>query len=100
MQARVWQAYTQLGQEIPAAVSPVGAAWAEAVRRDRTVDLWARDGRHPSLTGSYLAACVFHAQLVHRDPAGSGYTAGLPTERARMLQHVAADVVREWYGHP
>jgi hypothetical protein len=94
MQARLAWGYSNLAAELDAALAPVGLAWAEALERDPHLELWS-DGRHPTLSGSYLAACVFYALLSGRDPSGSEFTAGLAPSEARFLQDVAADVVAE-----
>jgi hypothetical protein len=93
MQERLTWGYSDLADELEAAVAPVGLAWAEALRRNPDVELWTSDGRHPSLAGSYLGACVFYALLSGRDPARSEFTAGLAPSEARFLQEVAMDVV-------
>jgi hypothetical protein len=95
MQAHLAWSYSKLAAELDAALAPVGLAWAEALERDPDLELWTGDGRHPSLSGSYLAACVFYALLSGRDPSGSAFTAGLEPSEARFLQDVAADVVAE-----
>jgi uncharacterized protein DUF4886 len=95
MQSRLEEGYSDLGRELGAGVAPVGLAWAEALRRRPQLELWASDGRHPSLRGSYLAACVFYAVLSHREPTASRFTGELPQADARFLQRVAADVVRD-----
>jgi len=63
MQARLSSGYSRLGEELGATVAPAGPAWAEALRREPSLELWAGDGEHPSLLGSYLAACVFYGLL-------------------------------------
>jgi hypothetical protein len=93
MQARLQESYSSLGADLSAAIAPVGVAWSEALRRSPEVGLWADDGMHPSMAGSYLSACVFYALLSGRSPAGSGFTAALEPEQARFLQRVAADVM-------
>jgi uncharacterized protein DUF4886 len=93
MQLRLAEGYGELARELSAELAPVGLAWREALRRDPGIDLWAEDGKHPSLAGSYLAACVFYAILSGRDPAGSDFTAELPPTEARFLQDVAFDVL-------
>jgi uncharacterized protein DUF4886 len=93
MQARLEEGYADLAATLATPVAPVGLAWAEALRRDPDVDLWAGDGRHPSRLGSYLTACVFYAILTGRDPVANGFTAGIAPSEARLLQQVAADVV-------
>ena len=92
MHARLAWGYTYLARDLSAALAPVGLAWAEARGRRPEVDLWAGDGRHASLAGSYLAACVFYAMLSGRDPSASHFTAGLDEADARFLKDVAAEV--------
>ncbi len=92
MQARLQEGYDELGAKLSAQVVPVGLAWQQALRSRPSLPLWADDGRHPSLLGSYLAACVFYARLTGRSPTASGFTAGLDPAQARWLQQVAWDV--------
>jgi hypothetical protein len=93
MQARLADGYAELADELSADVAPVGLAWEEALHRQPGLDLWKHDGGHPSKEGSYLAACVFYADLTGRDPRDSSYTSGLDEAQARFLQDVAYDVV-------
>jgi hypothetical protein len=92
MQARLAEGYSKLGAELGAGVAPAGLAWAEALRRRPGLGLWADDGRHPGRNGSYLVACVFYAALTGRDPARSGFTAGIGDGQAHFLQQVAESV--------
>ena len=83
-----------MSDALSADLAPVGLAWSAALRDQSDIDLWKRDGRHPTKAGSYLAACVFYRELTGRDPLGSDYTAGL--DDARFLQLLAGDVVDEY----
>ena len=96
MQVRLRQGYETLAATLSSEVAPVGVAWASAVGSRPGLDLWKRDGHHPSRAGSYLAACVFYRQLTGRDPLNSSYLGGLDTEDARFLQLTAGDVVDEY----
>jgi hypothetical protein len=92
MQVRLAEGYSKLGAELGARVAPAGLAWAEALRREPGLNLWADDGQHPGRSGSYLAACVFYAALTGRDPARSRFTAGIEDGQARFLQQVAENL--------
>jgi hypothetical protein len=92
MQTRLAEGYRDLAAELGAEVASVGLAWAEALRRKPGLELWKRDGAHPSRSGSYLAVCVFYAVLSGRDPTKSTFTAGLDPAETRFLQDVASDV--------
>ncbi|HWL65375.1 MAG TPA: hypothetical protein VNP73_05310 [Actinomycetota bacterium] len=93
MTNRLREGYEILGNELGAEVAPVGLAWAEAMRRDPTIDLWTAGGKYPSVIGSYLTACVFHQVLSEEDPGTSPFTGDLSPHQARFLQDVARDVV-------
>ncbi len=56
------------------------------------------DPKHPSIRGTYLAACIFYAALWGTSPVGLSYMAGLPPDEATFLQQVAWDTVQAFYG--
>jgi hypothetical protein len=93
MQDTLAAAYTEISQELEALLSPVGNAWAQAVILDSTIDLWQSDGSHPTLQGSYLAACTFYATSFNSNPMGLAYTGGLTLEQAAFLQYAAWTIV-------
>ena len=93
MQAGIEVGYLEVAGEIGAMVAPAGVAWQSALEGDPQLQLWQRDGIHPSPEGTYLAACVFYATLLGQSPEGASYLAGLPEETARYLQAVAAETV-------
>jgi hypothetical protein len=90
MQTRLHAGYGAGAAELPASVARVGLAWAAAHRSHPELRLWARDGKHPSRAGSYLAPCVLYAVLSERDPRRSAFTAGLGRGTATLLRDVAA----------
>jgi hypothetical protein len=98
MTAELAEAYTRLGNENGALVIPAGLAFANALRQRPRLNLYAGDKRHPSLAGTYLAACTVYASLFKRSPADLSYTAGLDPGTARFLQTVAWDTVQAYYG--
>ena len=59
--------------------------------RDRS--LYTNDGSHPSLEGSYLAACTHYSSMYHSSPVGATYTAGIDSSIASLLQQAAAIAV-------
>ncbi len=106
-------AYDSIARELGAILAPVGPAGQLARQRSPGLELYAKDGSHPSPAGSYLVACVLLTSLfpeAARDlpPEVSGHavsTAGvvdtnpstvlvaLPAEEARSLQNLAREVV-------
>lgn len=95
MGARIDDAYTQLGAELGVDVLPVGRAFAAVTAEHPEIALRVADGRHPTLAGTYLAACVVHACLHGAPSAPLAYTADLDADTARRLQAIAARVAVE-----
>lgn len=89
MTAALAAQYTAAGQANGALVIPAGLAFARAVAARPDVDLYVADKRHPSLAGTYLAACTTVATLWGQSPVGASYTAGLPVDVALALQTAA-----------
>ena len=98
MTAQLAEAYTRAGNEDGAFVVPVGLAFAESIKRRADLNLYAADKRHPSMAGTYLAACTLYAALLKRSPVGLKYTAGLDDATAKHLQTVAWDTVQDYFG--
>ena len=101
MQAQLDAGYRGIADELHVPVAPVGDAWAAVVQADRAADLWQADGSHPTMTGTYLAACVFYASIFEQSPVGLGYSADLSGETVRALQSAAAvEVIQNPQGWP
>jgi hypothetical protein len=97
MTAQLAEAYTVAGNENNALVIPAGLAFARAVGKQPELNLYAPDKRHPSLAGTYLAACTAFAALTGRSPVGNSYVAGIDEPTARFLQIVAWETVQDYY---
>src|SRR5262249_48161657 len=63
-------AYNTIGGELGAIVVPVGLAWQRFLAGHDGPVLHDRDQSHPTLAGSFLAACVFFATLWNQSPVG------------------------------
>ena len=57
------EVYTQVGDELKAIVVPAGLAWQQCRREEPKIVLHDKDKSHPTLAGTYLAACAFYATL-------------------------------------
>ncbi|MEI6122442.1 MAG: DUF4886 domain-containing protein [Bacteroidota bacterium] len=93
MQASIRSTYLQMSQTLHAAVAPVGVAWKKVRNEGDSIELYNADESHPSLAGSYLAACTFYASMFHKSPLGGAYPAGLNPATALHLQQYANKVV-------
>lgn len=93
MNGRLRDAYLRIADSANAAVSPVGVAWKYVRDNQPNINLYQQDGSHPSLEGSYLAACVFYTSLFHKASTGSTYNPGIDPSTATILQAVASSIV-------
>ncbi len=91
MNLRLRNAYLRISDSAEASVAPIGVAWKYVRDNYPTINLYSGDGSHPSLEGTYLAACGFYASLFRKSPVGATYTAGLSATVAAQLQ-VAAEI--------
>ncbi len=74
-------------------MSPVGAVWRELRTNFPEIDLYSDDGSHPSLAGSYAAACAFYTMIYKKDPSAISWNATLPETDAHNIRIVARSIV-------
>jgi len=89
--------YEKAGRANNALVVPAGLAFAESVRKRPALSLIVADKRHPSLEGTYLAACTVLASVYKVNPVGNRYTAGLSADVAAHLQAVAWETAQAFH---
>jgi hypothetical protein len=97
MSAQLAEEYTIAGNDNDALVIPAGLAFAKASAKRPELELYQPDKRHPTLLGTYLAACTSYAAIYKESPVGNPYTAGIDAATARFLQVVAEETVREYF---
>jgi len=89
-QQAITDAYAGIGRELAATVVPVGLAWQRFLGKHDEPVLHDRDQSHPTLAGSYLAACVFLAVLFRESPVGAdAEVVGLREKDLTLLQKAA-----------
>lgn len=92
--------YINSGNNIDALVIPVGLAFKRAYTLKPKIQLHkAFDGTHPSLLGTYLAACVVYASVYQDTTVGLKYDyfGKVSQKDALFLQTVADDTVDEFF---
>lgn len=96
MTQQLADAYTSVARANGAMVIPAGLAFAKAIAKRPSLELYVPDKRHPSLAGTYLAAATMLGAVSGKSPVDSTYTAGLDPELARFLRETAWETVREY----
>ena len=94
MQERLRDSYLTMGLDNNASVSPVGVAFKNSISLDSTIDLYTSDNSHPSIYGSYLAACTFYSTIFKKSSVGCSYKPNAINQSdALFLQQVASSTV-------
>ena len=94
MQERLRDSYLTMGLDNNASVSPVGIAFKNSISLDSTIDLYTSDNSHPSIYGSYLAACTFYSTIFKKSSVGCSYKPNaINPSDALFLQQVASSTV-------
>ncbi len=94
-QKRITDAYVSIGEELDARVIPVGVAWEKCIGGAGCPTLHDKDMSHPTLAGSYLAACVFLAVLFGESPVGiATELKGVSRSEIELLQATAWSTAR------
>jgi PKD repeat protein len=101
MNDRLRLAYLRFVDSTESSVAPVGVAWRYVRDNHPTIQLYSGDGSHPSVAGTYLAACTFYASLFRKSPVGASYLSTLDATTAGILQSAAAlcvlDSLETWH---
>jgi len=97
MTAQLAAEYVKAGKQNNALVVPAGLAFARSIALRPDLNLYVADKRHPSLMGTYLAACTVVASVYKTNPVGLKYTAGLSPEVAAHLQSVAWETAQAFH---
>jgi hypothetical protein len=89
--------YVKAGKANNALVVPAGLAFANSIAKRPDLNLYVEDKRHPSLMGTYLAACTVAASVYKVNPVGLKYSAGLTADVAAHLQAVAWETAQAFH---
>ena len=94
MQERLRTRYLEMAFLHDASCSPVGMAWKKYIAMDSTLNLYSPDNSHPSIYGSYLAACTFYSAIFKKTAVGSTYwPTAIDSLTALSLQQIGSSTV-------
>jgi hypothetical protein len=85
--------YRMMAADNQAILSPVGSVWRYLRQNYPQLELYSPDGSHPSVAGTYAAACSFYTAFFRKDPASVSYNPGIPTAEAYVIRAAARAVV-------
>jgi len=81
-QAAYNRQFARLSAELKAPIAPVGIAWESLRKQGTELD----DGSHPTVTGSYLTACVFVATIYGRSTHKAVYNFEVHFDEAQFYR--------------
>lgn len=92
MQERINDTYLKLTREHNTLVAPVGIVWKDMRAQHPDVGLY-KSERHPSKTGSYLAACVFFTTFFAEPCVGADVPSRVSTKDAEKIQQLSDNIL-------
>ncbi len=92
--------YQMMASQNDAIVSPVGQVWNYIRTNHPEIELYQTDESHPSVAGTYLAACTFYSTVFRKDPTAVTFFAGLSSVDAIKIQNAVKlhvfDSLEKW----
>jgi len=93
--------YMKMATDNNALVSPVGVVWKYLRTMHPEIELYATDGSHPSVAGSFAAACSFYSVILRKNPVAITYNFGLTDTVARNIKEAVKllvyDSLSKWF---
>ncbi|HET8839386.1 MAG TPA: PKD domain-containing protein [Flavobacteriaceae bacterium] len=85
--------YRMMAENNDAILSPVGAVWKHIRQNLPEIELYQADNSHPSVAGTYAAACSFYTVLFRKDPTLITFNSTLSDTEAENIRTAAKLVV-------
>jgi hypothetical protein len=93
MQSRIENQYLRFADLLNTRVSPVGIVWKDIRENHPYINLYDADDHHPSLNGSYLAACTFYTSIFGESAYKNTIEINIPIEERNSIELAAAKIV-------
>jgi hypothetical protein len=85
--------YTMMADDNHAILSPVGALWRYIRQNHPLIELYQSDESHPSVAGTYAAACAFYTVLFRKDPNLISFNSSLSASDAATIRAAAKTLI-------
>lgn len=94
MDSMLYERYMYMAESNDASVCPVGRVWRHLRRNNPEIELYQSDGSHPSVAGTYAAACAFYVMFFNESPDSIAYApSGLDVQTAQSIRLAVNEVV-------
>lgn len=95
MQNRLRTSYKLFADTVNDIMAPVGEAFRKSIASNSLINLYLADESHPSVEGTFLAACVFYETLFQKSVLSATYNPGLSNSDLTFLQQTAHQTVSD-----
>jgi PKD repeat protein len=93
--------YRMMADSNHAILSPVGAVWHYVRQHFPAIELYQSDESHPSVAGTYLAACTFYTTMYRKDPSHIQFYSTVSKPEALNIQSavklIVFDSLMNWH---
>lgn len=93
--------YMFVADSLKALASPVGAVWRNIRQNYPSIELFQSDESHPSVAGTYAAACCFYATIFRKDPTLIAFNSTVPATDAAIIRNavklIVYDSLSNWH---
>lgn len=93
MQQRIRNQYLRFADLLDTRVSPVGEVWKSLRANYPELNLYHPDKMHPSIYGSYAAACTFYAAVFGESPLRNSAILPIEPNVRQIIEYTASQVV-------
>ena len=93
MDSMLFERYMYMGRTYDASICPVGRVWRYLRTNNQEIQLYASDGSHPSVAGTYAAACAFYTMIFHKSPLNITFRPKIEDLHAQAIRDAVQTVV-------
>lgn len=93
MQSVIEKEYLRFADVFSVGVVPVGGVWRRVREKHPTINLYNEDLYHPSIEGSYLAACTFYSSIFRVSSVNNTAISSLSKELRYSIETSASQAV-------
>lgn len=96
MQNKVGENYMWMARDFNTVVSPVGFVWQDVRTKMKNLNLYAEDGKHPNLYGSYIAASTFLLTITKKSPVRNAIQLDINPETKEFIEREVFAIVSDY----
>lgn len=93
MDSLIQKRYRYMAEQNNAVIAAAGPLWKYLRENHPSIELYSSDESHPSMAGSYAAACAFYTTIFKKDPTAITFNSTLSAADAEIIRNAAKLVI-------